>query len=219
MERQGDHVTQKQTPLKRNHWTPIEIAVKSISFLVLILLIVALGVDKLNTASAGDVELTCRWKELEATNTKLDKSESQSYKKSCDNGVEDTCDVETIGEVWLAFGILGIFAQTAAIASMTLVLLTSDESIISKEAILRVAALGIVCLLVLIQFAVWQAKGCGHYDETDWDMGPSMIVVILAWILSLIATALQVANTMSILRRPSVKQASTDVEDGASIRS
>merc|ERR1711879_785449 len=120
-----------------------------------------------------------------------DKSESQSYKKSCDNGVEDTCDVETIGEVWLAFGILGIFAQTAAIASMTLVLLTSDESIISKEAILRVAALGIVCLLV----------------------------VILAWILSLIATALQVANTMSILRRPSVKQASTDVEDAASIRS
>jgi len=217
---QGDHVAQKQTPLERNHWTPIEIAVKSISLLVLILLIVALGVDKLSTVSSGDAELACRWKELWGDDPH--QTVSESWKKGCDSGSDKACEVETSGEVWLAFGILGIFAQTAAVVSMTLVLLTSDESIISKEAILRVAALGIVCLLVLIQWAVWQAKGCAHNIELkndSWDMGPSMIVVILAWILSLIATALQVANTMSILRVSSAKQASADVEDGASIRS
>merc|ERR1712173_394086 len=110
-------------------------------------------------------------------------------------------------------------AQTAAVASMFLVLLTSDASLIAKEAILRVVALGLVCLLVLIQWSVWQAKGCADYNGAPSDMGPSMIVVIIAWILSLIATALQVANTMSILRVSSVKQPSADVEDGVSIRS
>jgi len=218
MERQGDHVTQKQTPLKRNHWTPLEIAVKSVSILVLILLIVALGVDKLNTASAGNIELACRWKEFGS-----DDLQWISYKNQCNVADDGACDVETIGEVWLAFGLLGLFAQTAAVASMFLVLLTSDASLIAKEAILRVVALGIVCLFVLIQWSVWQAKGCADYNGSDadgWDMGPSMIVVIIAWILSLIATALQVANTMSILRVSSVKTASADVEDGgASIRS
>merc|ERR1719336_544390 len=214
MERQGAIATQ-QSPLKRNHWTPIEIAVKSTSFVVLILLIVALGVDKLNTVSVGHVELACRWKD-----TGSDDSEWQDYKDLCDLGADDACDIETIGEVWLAFGLLSLFALTTAVVSSFLVLLASNESIITKEAILRVVALGSACLFMLIQWSVWQAKGCAHYDKEDsWDLGPSMIVVILAWILSLIATALQVANTMSILRVSSVKQARTDVEDGTSIRS
>jgi len=223
MERQGGNTSQATTTAaKHNHWSTMEIAIKSISSLVLILLIVALGVDKLNTGTVkgfdqngnfvkADVE--CKWKETGSDDN------LKSYKDLCDAGLDDACDLESPGEVWVAFGILAIFAQTAAVASMFLVLLKADLATISKEALMRAVALGVACLCVLIQWSVWQAKGCTQHEgdelEDGWNLGPSMIVAIIAWILSLVATALQAANLTSIQRVSSVKPAGADIEAGA----
>jgi len=228
MERQGDIANkvvagQIESP-KRNPWTTIEIAVKGTSFVVLILLIVGLALDELNTSTgyvfdtSGDrakVDIVCKWKEAGSDDVKM------SYKDQCKLGGDDSagCKVETIGEVWMAFGILGVLAQASAVLSMFLVLLPSIEITVSREAILRLAALGVACAFVLIQWSVWQAKGCHDYDN-DWDLGPSMIVVIIAWVLSVLATALQLINTMSILRGSSNSaERAADLENGASIRS
>lgn len=253
METQGNYATQvpeeqvetkleTQSSPKLSH-SILDITVKGTSFVVLVLLIVGIAVDKLNTGSQtgqiwwdgeifyGTIDAECKWKE---SGMKVHGSSDWvwiTYEDACDGGIhdgekilpdEDACSTQHAGQVWLAFGILGIVAQAVAIGSMiaSVVVHTSDKSIIAKEAILRLAALGVACAFVLIQWSVWKAKGCSD-NTSDFDMGVSMVLIIIAWALNVVATGMQAVNTLQVLHDTSsgspAKQA--DLEDGSNIRS
>jgi len=241
MERQGVTATQGEVKIetqpspKHNTSTGIEIAVKVTSSIVMVLLIAGLALDKLNTGTLKytdengiyrEVDGECAWKESGS-----DKNGWNSYTDQCKFfGVDSPgCTFETVGEVWLAFGILGIVAQAAALLSMLVVSLSSElsDTKIRAETGLRLSAMASACVFVLIQWTVWQAKGCGDHEEhtdrgsIEWDLGPSMILVVVAWTLSIIATALQSVSTVSILRGSSndVSSQGVDLENGANIRS
>jgi len=218
MEPQGNNTTQEQVATKleaqstpKRSQSVLDITVKGTSFVVFVLLIVGIAIDKLNTYSEYGVDSECTWDEIGEKGFVSDDWIWAKY---------DNDDLETAGKVWLAFGILGIVAQAVAIGSMIVseVVLTSNEATIN-EAIFRLGALVIACAFVVIQWSVWKAKGCSDGND-NYDMGVSMILVIIAWALNVVATGLQAVNTMAIMPDSSgspAKQA--DLEDGANIRS
>lgn len=241
MERPGVTVTQGEAkpvtqPSPKHHpGNCMEIAVKVTSSIVMVLLIAGLALDKLNTGTLKyidnngiwrKVDGECAWKESGS-----DDNGWTSYADQCKLlGIDSPgCTFETVGEVWLAFGILGIVAQAAALLSILVVSLKSEvsDTTIRAETVLRLSAMASACVFVLIQWTVWQAKGCGDHEEhtasgsIEWDLGPSMILVVVAWTLSIIATALQSVNTVCILRSSSngVSSQGVDLENGANIRS
>jgi len=246
MEPQGNNTTpmpQEQVATKleaqstpKRGLSTLDITVMGTSFVVFILLIVGIAVDKLNTGDQKTYywddqrgitiyvkrDFECKWKE---SGSKVEGGNGwhwTTYDKACDNDDSGkACDVETAGQVWLAFGILGIVTQAAVLGSMiALVVVFTSDKFTTMEAMFRLAALGIACAFVVIQWSVWKAKGCSDVSN-DYDMGVSMILVIIAWALNVVATGLQAVNTVAIMRDNSSgspdKQA--DLEDGANIRS
>lgn len=253
MNQHGDEANQQKTSsAERSQQTVLDNVVNSTtvatSVVVMILLVVGIAVDELNFGKIEPndpfgiaQEFTCGWN---AVHDDTYDDGRIYYIDACDADSDDmSCDVQFIGEVWLAFGILGICAQALVLLLMCLTV----HPIHGKERLLRLAALVVACAFVLIQWTVWYAKGCGNYnDDLDlvvldgsdigiekltFKLGPSMILVVTAWSLGVVATLLQLsnvirANTLSVQQRSSgptktTAGQSTDLEkgDGASIRS
>lgn len=252
MNQLGDEANQTSSSAERSQQTVLDNVVNSTtvatSVVVMILLVVGIAVDELNFGKIEPndpfgiaQEFTCGWNAVHD-----DKYEGGNgriyYIDACDADSDDlSCDVQSIGEVWLAFGILGICAQALVLLLMCLTV----HPIHGKELFLRLAALVIsliACAFVLIQWTVWYAKGCGNYsgdldllvldgsdigiEKLTFKMGPSMILVVTAWSLGVVATLLQLANTLSVQQRSSGPTKSTagqgtDLERGdeGSIRS